>query len=96
MKGYLILDMSITDLDGFMEYAEKIPAFIEKYGGRYVVKGIIPEPIEGDWFPERLAIVEFPSTEKAREFLSDPGTQELFSLRKNTTHSRLILAEGCL
>ena len=96
MKGYLVLDLSIKVLDGFLEYAEKIPAFIEKHGGRYIVQGVVPEKMEGDWSPERLVILEFPSTEKAKEFLADPEAQGLFSLRHKTTNSQLILAEGCI
>jgi uncharacterized protein (DUF1330 family) len=95
MKGYLVLDLSIKVLDGFMEYAEKIPAFIDKHGGRYIVQGVVPEKMEGHWIPERLVILEFPSTEKAKEFLADPEAQDLFALRHRTTDSQLVLAEGC-
>lgn len=95
MKGYLVLDLSINNLDGFMEYANKIPAFIEKHGGRYLVQGVVPELMEGDWEPERLVVLEFPSQAKAKEFLADSEAQSLFSIRHNTTTSKLILAEGC-
>jgi len=95
VKGYLVLDLSIKDLEGFLEYAEKIPAFIQKHGGRYIVQGVVPEKMEGEWLPERLVIIEFPSTEGAKAFLADPEAQELFSLRHKNTNSQLILAEGC-
>ncbi len=95
MKGYLVLDFSIVDLDKFMEYANRIPDFISKHGGRYLVQGVVPEAMEGDWSPERLVILEFPSTAKARDFLGDPDAQSLFSVRHKTTLSKLILAEGC-
>ncbi|MEH6551681.1 MAG: DUF1330 domain-containing protein [Pseudomonadales bacterium] len=95
MKGYLVLDLSINDMDQFSEYIEKIPAFIEKHGGRYIVQGVVPETIEGSWAPERLVVLEFPTTDKAKEFLSDPEAQGLFSLRHRTTKSDLVLAEGC-
>ena len=95
MKGYLVLDLKISDLNGFMEYVAKIPKFIEKHGGKYVVQGVVPEVMEGTWNPERLVILEFPSTNKAKDFLADPEAQLLFSLRHKTTESKLILAEGC-
>lgn len=95
MKGYLILDFSINDLGRLQEYIEKIPAFIEKHGGRYVVRGVEPELMEGDWCPDRVVVLEFPSTDSAKEFLGDPDAQPLFSLRHSTTTSKLILAEGC-
>ena len=96
MKGYLVLDLKITDLNGFMEYVRKIPEFIKKHDGRYIVQGVVPESIEGNWLPERLVILEFPTTNKAKEFLADPDAQSLFSLRHKTTDSQLILVEGCV
>lgn len=96
MKGYLILDLKISDPNGFMEYIRKIPEFINKHDGRYIVQGAVPELMEGTWLPERLVILEFPSKSKAKDFLADPDAQPLFSLRHKTTDSQLILAEGCI
>ncbi len=96
MTAYLVLDLSINDLQGFLPYAEAIPAFIEKHGGRYIVRGVVPAVMEGDWAPERLVVIEFPSQENARAFLNDPTAQSLFSLRHRTTTSKLVLAEGCV
>ena len=95
MKGYLVLDLAINELSGFMEYAQKIPEFIKKHGGRYIVQGVEPELMEGSWLPQRLVVLEFPTKIAAKEFLNDPEAQQLFSLRKTTTTSNLILAEDC-
>ncbi len=95
MKGYLILDFSIKDFGLFKEYIDKIPEFIKNHGGRYVVQGVEPEIMEGDWQPERVVVLEFPSKDVAKEFLADPEAQPLFSIRHNTTESKLILVEGC-
>lgn len=95
MKGYLILDLTINELPGFLEYADKIPHFISKHGGKYIVKGVEPELMEGDWLPQRMVVLEFPSRAKAKQFLDDPEAQSLFALRHQSTTSNLILAEGC-
>lgn len=95
MKAYLILDFTVTDLRGFMPYVEAIPAFIEKHGGRYIVRGVEPTVMEGDWRPDRMVILEFPSSDHARAFLADPEAQDLFALRHRTTVSKLVLVEGC-
>jgi uncharacterized protein (DUF1330 family) len=95
MKGYLILDFTIKEFGSLKEYIDKIPEYIKKHGGRYIVQGSVPETMEGDWSPERVVVLEFPSTSKAKEFLGDPDAQNLFSIRHNTTTSKLILAEGC-
>jgi uncharacterized protein (DUF1330 family) len=70
MSAYLVLDLPIHDLDAFGEYIREIPKFIGKHSGRYVVRGEVPEVMEGDWSPERLVIIEFPSQDDARAFLN--------------------------
>jgi uncharacterized protein (DUF1330 family) len=95
MKAYLVLDLSVHDFGRFKEYIAEIPAFIAKHSGHYIVCGDQPTPIEGDWNPERMVIIAFPERESAESFLNDPESQDLFKLRRATTTSRLVLAEGC-
>jgi len=95
MKAYLVLDFAIRDLEGFRPYIAAIPAFIEKHHGRYIVRGVEPTVIEGDWRPERMVVIEFQAREDAEAFLSDPDCQSLFRVRHETTTSRLVLVDGC-
>lgn len=95
MKAYLVLDFSVQDLPGFLPYVEAIPAFIERYGGRYLIRGAEPTVMEGDWAPERLVVLEFPSRKNAQAFLPDPQAQALFDVRHRTTISKLVLVDGC-
>ena len=95
MKAYLVLDLTIHDLAGFRPYIAAIPAFIEKHGGRYIVQGVQPTIVEGDWKPDRLVVIEFPARTSAEAFLRDPECQDLFRIRHATTTSRLVLADGC-
>jgi uncharacterized protein (DUF1330 family) len=95
MKAYLVLDFSVNDFAGFSKYIAEIPAFIARHSGKYIVRGVQPTPIEGDWKPERMVIIEFPEREKAEAFLSDPQIQNLFKVRHDTTTSKLVLADGC-
>lgn len=96
MNAYLILDLAIHDLGKFSEYIQKIPAFIKKHSGRYIVQGVKPTVMEGDWKPDRVVVIEFPTREHAKTFLNDPEAQALFKLRHDTTTSKLILVDGCL
>jgi uncharacterized protein (DUF1330 family) len=95
MKAYLVLDLSVNNFGGFKKYIAGIPAFIAKHSGNYIVQGVQPTPIEGDWKPERIVIIEFPARNNAEAFLNDPDIQDLFKLRHETTTSRLVLADGC-
>lgn len=95
MKAYLVLDLTVNDFDGFRKYIAEIPAFIARHSGQYIVRGVEPTTIEGDWKPDRLVIIEFPARENAEAFLDDPEIQDLFEVRHRTTTSRLVLADGC-
>ena len=95
MKAYLVLDLTVNDFSGFRRYIDEIPRYIAKHSGRYIVRGVEPTIIEGDWKPGRVVILEFPARREAEAFLGDPEIQELFKLRHETTTSKLVLVDGC-
>jgi len=94
LKTYLILDFTIIDLPAFMEYVEKIPTYLKKHRGKYLVEGVIPEILEGDWHPKTIVVLEFDTHDNANNFLSDPEVNELFKIRHKNTKSNLILVNG--
>jgi uncharacterized protein (DUF1330 family) len=94
MPVYLILDITIVDQDVYEEYVERVPAVVEKYGGRYLVRGGEVATLSGDWQPERIVIVEFDGSEQVQEFYASPEFQALLPLREQGTTSRAILVEG--
>jgi uncharacterized protein (DUF1330 family) len=96
MKAYLILDIEVHDLNAFRLYALEIPEFVKKHFGRYVVLGGEVETIEGDWKPQKVVVIEFPSKENAHEFIKDPNAQPLFAIRHKSTTSKVVLVEGCM
>lgn len=95
MKAYLVLDFAITDMAGFLRYVRRIPVQIARHGGRYIVRGETPAPVEGGWKPDHMVILEFPARENAEAFLADPASQKLFKIRHDATLSRLVLVDGC-
>jgi uncharacterized protein (DUF1330 family) len=95
MKAYLVLDLTVNDFAGFRKYVDEIPAFIARHSGKYIVRGVEPTTIEGDWKPERMVIIEFPERKNAEAFLGDPEIQDLFKVRHTTTTGKLVLVDGC-
>lgn len=95
MKAYLVLDITVHDDKRFKTYVDEIPDIIARHGGRYIVQGVKPTCLEGEWTHERLVIIEFPDRAHAEALLGDPDAQQLFKLRHGTTTGRLLLAEGC-
>jgi uncharacterized protein (DUF1330 family) len=94
MKNYLILDFSITDVTAFMEYVHKIPEFLSKHNGRYLIEGTTPKVIEGIWQPDKIVVLEFETEQHANNFLSDADVKKLFEIRHKATDSNLIQVSG--
>ncbi len=94
MPAYVIADIEITDPEGFAQYRERVPATIEKFGGRYLTRGGAVEVLEGAWSPNRCVIVEFPSMAQMKAWWNAPEYLPLRALRERTTNSNLIVVEG--
>ena len=94
MKGYVIANVSVEDMTAYEPYRDQVPAVIEQYGGRYLVRGGAVEVREGDPGIARLVILEFPSVEAARRFYDSPEYQAILPLRTDNASSTLVIAEG--
>ena len=94
MPAYFIVDLEVTDSAGFDEYRQLVPATIQQYGGRYVVRGGVTETLEGDWQPKRVVVLEFPSVEQAKRWYNSEEYRDPKALRFKTAKGSLILVEG--
>jgi uncharacterized protein (DUF1330 family) len=94
MPAYFIVDVEVTDPAGFDEYRKLVPATVEKYGGRFVVRGGRTETLEGNWHPKRVVVLEFPSVEQAKRWYDSEEYREPKALRFRTSKANLILVEG--
>ncbi|UPJ58686.1 DUF1330 domain-containing protein [Bradyrhizobium sp. 192] len=95
MKAYFVLDITVHDYGRFKTYLDAIPAIIARHNGKYIVQGVEPTPLEGEWKHERLVVIEFSSRTDAEALLNDPEAHELFAIRHASTTGRLLLADGC-
>ena len=94
MKGYLIGEIEVTDQATYDEYRKQVLATVEKYGGRFMVRGGKVEPLEGGWAPKRIVALEFPSFEQAQKWYRSPEYAPLITLRQKGSRGKLILVEG--
>jgi uncharacterized protein (DUF1330 family) len=95
MPVFMVIEITVQDAQMYAEYMERVPATVEKYGGRYVVRGGPVTPFTGDWNPERIIILEFPTAEQMQRWNSSPEYLELAPLRMSSTKTRAIALEGC-
>jgi uncharacterized protein (DUF1330 family) len=94
MAAYIIAEIEITDAATYDRYRARTPGVIERYGGRFIVRGGAVETLEGDWRPGRLLVVEFPDMAAARRFYESAEYREIIDLRQQASRGRMILVEG--
>lgn len=94
MPAYLLADIELHDAARYKEYVEHVPALIEKFGGRYLVRGGPAQVLEGNWSPSRLIIIEFPDRDAVLGFYEDPEYVPYRDLRQSIASTDLLLADG--
>ena len=93
--GYLIVDMSISDMEQYKQYMAEAPAAVKAAGGEYLVRGGPLEVMEGDWQPARMAVLRFPSYEAAKTFYQGEMYRQARAKRAGATHFfNMVLVEG--
>jgi uncharacterized protein (DUF1330 family) len=95
MSAYLIVEMNITDMEQYKQYMAEAPASVKAFGGEYLVRGGKQETLEGDWQPHRMAVLRFPSYEKAKAFYDDAHYKQVRQKRAGATeYFNMVLVEG--
>ena len=93
--GYVIVEMKITDAEGYKAYMAPAAASVKAAGGEYLVRGGRHAALEGDWLPARVAVLRFPSYEQAKGWYEG----ELYRAARvhregRTEYFNMVLVEG--
>ena len=94
MPAYIIVEIDIFDPVGYEEYKKQAAATVEKYGGKYIVRGGKTEVLEGEWDPKRIVVLQFESAQRARDWLNCEEYREPRKMRHRTARTNMILVEG--
>ncbi len=94
MPAYVLVDITVKDAETYERYKQLAPPTIAAYGGRYLVRGGATETLEGTWTPTRLAVLEFPTVERAREWWNSPEYAPAKAMRQASTQTDMLLVEG--
>lgn len=93
--AYIIVDMQITDMEQYKQYMAEAPAAVKAAGGEYLVRGGRFEVMEGQWQPARVAMLRFPSFERAKAFYDGEMYKAARAKRAGATQFfNMILVEG--
>lgn len=94
MSAYIIVDIEITDPEGYDEYKKLTPATLAVYGGRFVVRGGATETIEGDWPHGRIVVLEFSDMARAKQWWGSAEYAGAKAIRQRTAKTKMIAVEG--
>ena len=94
MSAYIVVEVNIIKPERYEEYKSLATASIEKFGGKYIVRGGNSEIIEGDQPLHRIVILEFESMEQGLAWYHSEEYKEGRVLRNAITESRMYIVEG--
>ena len=94
MAGYIIADVQVHEPEEYEEYRRQVMPTLERYGGRFLVRGGKTETLEGEWTPGRLVVIEFESAERAKEWWASAEYERPKALRQRLSTTNMIMAEG--
>ena len=88
MAAYLVVDpdWQDTDLETRATFGRATQPVINHYGGRFLTPPgtLTSEPLEGDWTPKILTIVEILGAASARRMWASPEFRAAVAIRQGT------------
>jgi uncharacterized protein (DUF1330 family) len=95
MSVYMIIEAKeVWDREMYGKYIEKVPAIVEKFGGKYLARGGAVTVISGDWTPGRVIIIRFESMDRFNDWWNSPEYKAVTHLRENAARVNAIVVEG--
>jgi uncharacterized protein (DUF1330 family) len=93
-KGYVVTVYETINDDGALKnYAEKARSAVEKYDGKFLIRGGRKIVTEGKDF-KRTVVIEFSSFERTKEFFYSSEYQAAHELLKDTVVRNHQIIEG--
>ena len=94
MAAFVIVDMTVTDPASIEEYRKLAGASVAAAGGRFLARGGKTEVLDGDWNPQRIVVIEFPSLAQAKHWRASPEYGKACEIRNRAASTRMIVVEG--
>ena len=94
MPAYIIVDVTVLNNEEYEGYKKLTPGSLAAYGGKFIVRGGSTECLEGDWHPERIVVLQFDDTKRAKEWWSSVEYAPAKEIRQRNAKTKMILVEG--
>lgn len=94
MSAYVIITAKVLDEEAGAAYVPLAQRSILDHGGRYLVAGPTPEPVEGTWPAPQTLVVEFPGMQEARAWYDSDAYKAARAVRAGKIEVDMLFAEG--
>ncbi len=94
MSAYIIARVDVRDRERYGEYMKHTPRVIDRFGGRFIVRGGAVTTLEGPAEDRRLVVIEFPSLDQAKAFYASPEYTAVKALREDAGDGQFLLVDG--
>ena len=95
MVAYVIVErIEEWDREVFEAYRPLAAASIDKFGGRYLALSSMPVMLEGEGTTLVMAVIEFPSMERADSWYNSEEYQAAANIRRGGARNRFIAVDA--
>ncbi|MFE0377160.1 DUF1330 domain-containing protein [Streptomyces inhibens] len=94
MPAYVIVNVDVLDEKAGLAYASVAQKSILGHGGRYLVAGPTPTPVEGTWDSSRFMVIEFPDMDRIQEWYDSPEYRRAREIREGKVRVGMLFVEG--
>ncbi len=96
MPAYALLDVEIFDIEQFMAYQKRVSPLLDAIGARYLARGGELRVYAGDYQPNRLLLLEFPSMEAMDRFHTSRAYTDLAKVRDRCCRCQIVAVRGLM
>ena len=93
-SAYILANVRVTNPEQYEQYKKFSSLAMQAHGAEICVRGGKVEVLEGDWTPERVVLLKFPSVEAAHAFNNSPEYDQARQVRQGAAIMRMVLIEG--
>ncbi|QDL38210.1 DUF1330 domain-containing protein [Rhodoferax sediminis] len=93
-SAYIIANVTVTNPAQYEDYKKFSSAAMQVHGAEVCVRGGKAQVLEGDWTPERVVVLKFPSLAAAHAFYDSPEYGKARAARQGAAVMRMIVVEG--
>jgi uncharacterized protein (DUF1330 family) len=94
MPAYVIVEVATHDPETMGEYRKLTTPTVAAFNGKFIVRGGETITLEGEWKPERIVVIEFPTVEQANNWWASEMYAEAKAMRQGAGKTKMIIVQG--